>query len=248
MNNIEKPAFLSEIDWQIVKEKYKDNLKETIKKLQDHYPVQYLIGNVEFYNSIINVDPRVLIPRFETEQFVEKLLLKIKKYPLAKQRCIDLGTGSGCIAISIQKELNNEVTAVDISKDALAVAKINGMQNQTKITWIEDSIENISLENYDIIVSNPPYVSKIEPTGEETKYEPQNALFAEEEGTYYYHQIIKKVSSLQAKPLLIAFEIGKTQRKSITKLVETYLPNYQITIEKDYANCDRFAWIEKKSE
>ena len=117
-----KPDFITEVDWKLLQEKYKENIEEIVKKLESHYPVQYLIGNVEFLNTVIEVDERVLIPRFETELLVAKTIEKIKKMSLQKPKILDLGTGSGCIAIALKKNINADVTGVVISDNAVVVA------------------------------------------------------------------------------------------------------------------------------
>lgn len=114
-----KPDNISWLDWKILKEKYFNNLNEIIEKLNKNYPVQYLIGNVEFYNISLKVDERALIPRYETEFLVEKTLQKIKKLNFEKPKIIDLGCGSGCIGISLKRNSACEVTCVDISNDAI---------------------------------------------------------------------------------------------------------------------------------
>ena len=101
---MEKPSSITNNDWKLLKAKYK-NLKKPVKKLNKDYPVQYLIGNVDFYGYKINVNKNVLIPRFETETLVEKLIEYISKYGLESSSLIDLGTGSGCISIVLKKEL-----------------------------------------------------------------------------------------------------------------------------------------------
>lgn len=244
MNKIEKPAFITSTDWKILKEKYPNDLTEIIEKLNNHYPVQYLIGNVDFYDCQINVNERVLIPRFETELLVEKTLKKIKKLNISNPNIIDLGTGSGCIAIAIKKNTECHMTAVDISKQALNLAKENAKINQTKINFVEEDIKNMMLDNFDIIISNPPYVSEKEIVGIETKYEPQNAIFASEEGLYFYRKIIEKIALLEKKPKLIVFEIGMNQAADLNNLSNKYLPSYLFSVEKDYQNRDRFVFLE----
>lgn len=246
MNKIEKSAFITSLDWQLLKEKYPNQLKEVIEKLENHYPVQYLIGNVEFYGYPIKVNENCLIPRFETELLVEKILLRIKSMHLENPNIIDLGTGSGCIAIAIKKEQKCQMTAVDISEKALKIAKENAKLNKTQILFQKKDMTKCSLENYDIIISNPPYVRKDEWVGLETKYEPQKALYAEEAGIYFYHQIIKNVSKYQKKPYLIAFEIGMEQGEQIKNLVNKYLKEYDCSLEKDYQQRNRYIFITKK--
>ena len=239
-----KPDFITDTDWKILKEKYPQNINEIIKKLESHYPVQYLIGNVEFLNTIINVDERVLIPRFETELLVEKTIKRIKALNIQNPRIIDLGTGSGCIAISLKKNLPCFVTAIDISEQAIELAKENALKNQVEIEYKIETMINTNLEGYDVIISNPPYVKETEPVGEETKYEPQNALFAKNNGLYFYEEILKNISKLSTMPKLVAFEIGMSEGEDIKSLALKYLSTKKILIEKDLTNRDRYIFIE----
>ena len=110
-----------------------DKLEEGIKKLEKGIPVQYIVGNVDFYGSIIEVNESVLIPRFETEELVDRVIKKLKNKK--NLDIVDLGTGSGCIAISLAKNLNSNVDAVDISKEALEVAKKNAIDNNVNINF-----------------------------------------------------------------------------------------------------------------
>ena len=135
-----KPEFLSFKDWELLKEKYPKTIEEILVKIKSGYPVQYLIGNVYFYNSIINVSENVLIPRPETEYLVEKTIDYAKQKFNHKINIIDLGTGSGCIAIALKKELDSEVSAIDISKDALDLAKLNALENNVDINFYESDI------------------------------------------------------------------------------------------------------------
>ena len=122
-------------DLKLLKEIYKDNLDYALKKLKEHYPIQYLIGYVDFYNTKINVNENVLIPRFETELLVEKAIkfLKTKNY----HNLLDICTGSGCIAIALKKNLNINIDALDISNEALKIAKINATQNNTSLNFFK---------------------------------------------------------------------------------------------------------------
>ena len=239
-----KPDFITDTDWKILKEKYPQNINEILKKLESHYPVQYLIGNVEFLNTIINVDERVLIPRFETELLVEKTIKRIKALNIQNPRIIDLGTGSGCIAISLKKNLPCFVTAIDISEQAIELAKENALKNQVEIEYKIENMINTNLEGYDVIISNPPYVKETESVGEETKYEPQNALFAKNNGLYFYEEILKNISKLSTMPKLVAFEIGMSEGEDIKNLALKYLSTKKILIEKDLTNRDRYIFIE----
>ena len=239
-----KTDFITDTDWKILKEKYPQNINENLKKLESHYPVQYLIGNVEFLNTIINVDERVLIPRFETELLVEKTIKRIKALNIQNPRIIDLGTGSGCIAIFLKKNLPCFVTALDISEQAIELAKENALKNEVEIEYKIENMINTNLEGYDVIISNPPYVKETESVGEETKYEPQNALFAKNNGLYFYEEILKNISKLSTMPKLVAFEIGMSEGEDIKSLALKYLSTKKIFIEKDLTNRDRYIFIE----
>ena len=240
-----KPEYITNTDWQLLKEKYRDNIEEVLDKLEEHYPVQYLIGNVEFLNTIIHVDERVLIPRFETELLVEKTIQKLKKMKLENPNILELGTGSGCISIALKKNIDCKVSAVDISEDAIQVARENATLNKVSIDLKVQDMLNINYEGYDLIISNPPYVSETEPVGKETQYEPQNALFAKEKGLFFYQEIIKKISKLSTKPKLIAFEIGMTQGNELLEFSKKHLSTMTSSIEKDLTGRDRYLFIER---
>ncbi len=220
------------------------NFEKAFKKLNQNYPIQYIIGDVDFLNTKIKVDERALIPRYETEFLVDKTLKKLKQLALTKPKILDLGTGSGCIAIALKKNYDCEVTAVDISKQAISLAQTNATLNKTKITFLKQSMLKTSYKNYDIIISNPPYVSKKEEVGKEVKYEPENAIFAKEDGLYYYKRILNKIAKLKQKPLLIIFEIGSNQKQELTNYILKVLPNYKYEFTKDLSNKDRYLFLE----
>ena len=215
-----KPKNITDIDWQLLKNKYPNTLNEIIEKLNNGYPVQYLIGNVEFIDSIIKVDKRVLIPRFETELLVEKTINYANKIFSNKINVVDLGTGSGCISIALKKHLDCDIDAIDISKDAIKLAKENAKLNKVNINFINKDMINELDKNYDIIISNPPYISKnayIEKGVLDN--EPHIALFAENNGLYFYERIINNHLKRLNKPGLIAFEIGDNQEKELEKII-----------------------------
>lgn len=208
-------------------------------------PIQYIIGNVNFYGNTIEVNESVLIPRFETELLVEKTITKIKKYfPNQKVSIIDLGTGSGCIAISLKKNLDATVDALDISKDALELAKINAQKNNTEINFINDDMTTYQEKKYDIIISNPPYIRFDEPIMDIVKNnEPQVALYAKEDGLYYYRKILENITNITNDKFLICFEIGLNQSTTIVDIAKKHLDNVFITVEKDYSDKERFIFI-----
>ncbi len=228
-----KPEFLSFKDWELLKEKYPNNLQDILAKIHAGYPVQYLIGNVYFYNSIINVSENVLIPRPETEYLVEKTVKYAKKRFNKKINIIDLGTGSGCIAIALKKELNSEISAIDISKDALDLAKLNARKNNVDINFYNIDITKPLKNMYDIIISNPPYIPKDGYVAENVlKYEPHIALFADDEGNYFYKQIIKNNLNKLNKNGFMAFEIGDNEDKLLEEfLKEEGITNYKFATD-----------------
>lgn len=219
--------------------------EEAIKRLEAGEPVQYIVGNVDFYGNLINVNPSVLIPRFETEGLIEKTISKIEQKFSMPIDILDLCTGSGCIAITLQKKLNANVVASDISSDALEVARENIKQNDVQVELIEsDLFENIH-QKFDVIISNPPYIAYEEEIDDIVKkYEPHIALYADNNGLYFYEEILKNISSYLKDSFLIAFEIGYKQGAVITELAHCYLPNVTVTVGQDLQGKDRYLWIE----
>lgn len=223
-----------------------DNLEEALERLKKGEPVQYIIGDVDFYGNIIKVNKNVLIPRRETEELVEKTLEKIKKiFPERNINIIDIGTGSGCIPITMKKFLpNSNISAVDISQDALKVAVDNSKINNTDINFIHSNLfENVS-GKYHCIISNPPYIKENEEIMDIVKNnEPHLALYAPNDGLYFYQEIIKEASKYLEEKFIIAFEIGETQGQEIINIAKKYFPNSNIILEKDLQHLDRFVFI-----
>ena len=223
-----------------------NKLKEGLELLEKGISPQYIVGNVDFYGNTINVDKRVLIPRFETELLIEKTINYIKKKydRLDDLSILDIGTGSGCIAITLKKELNCSVTAIDISTDALEVAKNNALNNNVNINFYQSDVFSNVDDKYDIIISNPPYIKEDEEIMDIVKNnEPSLALYAPNNGLYFYDKILKESSKYLKKNFMICFEIGYTQGREIKELALKYLANIDIKIEKDYSDKDRFVFI-----
>lgn len=237
-----KPDNITKLDWELLEKKYPYNLKKIIKKINRGYPVQYLIGNVDFYGYKIIVNKNVFIPRVETELLVEKTLKIINKNNLHHQKIIDICTGSGCIAITISKELNKKIYGLEKSKKAIKVAKENKKLNNANVKLIKEDIFKLKTLEYDVLISNPPYVRKHSPVDIQTKHEPQMALYPADNELSYYEHILKIVKK---DVLLIAFEIGHDQAKKIFKLIDKYLPSHEYKVEKDYSGKDRFIFIWK---
>ena len=242
---IKKERYISNTDYELLKKLYPNNMDEIIKKINNDYPIQYLIGDVDFYGYTIKVDERALIPRFETEGLVDNLIKLIKtqtNYPALK--ILEIGTGSGCIAITLSKELDTTVDALDISKDAIDLASSNAVLNNANVNFALGDIKNCTIsKKYNILVSNPPYVKYDEPVDPATKYEPQNALFALNNGLEFYEIILKRSKEFLASKNIIAFEIGCTEGQDITNIAKSYYPNAYIQVKKDLAGKDRSIFI-----
>ena len=230
---------------EYIKKYYKGNIEEAIKQLNKGIPVQYIVGNVDFYGYEFKVNKNVLIPRFETEELVNRTINYIKQY-IPNPKIVDLGTGSGCIAITLSKELNVSVDAVDISDKALEVAKQNNEMNKSKVTFYQGNMLEPLNKKYNVIISNPPYISRNEEIQDLVKNnEPELALYADNDGLYYYEEILKNASNYLEEKYLIAFEIGYLQGEKIKDLALKYLNNINVSIEKDLSEKDRFVFINK---
>ena len=232
-------------DIEYLKKYYKGNIEDAIKRLKNGEPVQYIVGNVNFYGYILNVDKRVLIPRRETEELVEEVIKRSANFN--NPTIIDIGCGSGAIAISLSKELNTKVYASDISLDALEVANENIKKNNANVRLLQgDMLKPYIKKNIkvDIIVSNPPYIKyneKIEDIVK--KNEPHLALYANNNGLEFYESILKDAKKILNDKFLIAFEIGCMQKEDIEKLAYKYLDNIKVEIKKDLSNKDRMLFV-----
>ena len=165
---------------------------DDINQLKQGIPVQYILGYTYFYKSKFIVNPNVLIPRFDTEVLIDETLKIINKLNKDNITLVDIGTGSGCIAISLKKEKPSlDIYAIDISKQALEVAKENAILNETNINFIHNDLLNNLDKKFDIIVSNPPYIDINEKIDSLVKdNEPHLALYSPNLGLYHYEQIL----------------------------------------------------------
>lgn len=226
-----------------------DKINDGVEKLKLGIPVQYIVGNVDFFGNIIKIDNRVLIPRFETELLVDKTIKYIKNYfsDINRINILDIGTGSGCIAITLKKELNCLVSAVDISSDALEVARDNAISNNVDINLIESNVFSNINDRFDVIISNPPYIDINEEIEDIVKNsEPNLALYADNNGLYFYDRILSEAKKYVKDKFLICFEIGFMQGEEVKKLAYRYLDDIEVLVEKDYSNRDRFVFVFKK--
>ena len=242
MNPLEINLHLNDLVSDNLVIKYKDCLN----CLKDGEPLQYALKSVNFYGIDYYVDKRVLIPRFETEELVLNVHKYIEKY-FKEPSLLDLGTGSGCIGLTLKK-LNPtlDVTLSDISKEALEVASINKENLGLSVNIVEsDLFMNIN-KKFDVLVSNPPYVAYDDEIDKKVlENEPHIALFADNNGLEYYERILKDCCKYLNDKYLIALEIGAYQKDKVLELINKYLKDVKIIDKKDLSNRDRMIFIFK---
>ena len=219
--------------------------KLTMSLLEKDYPVQYIIGYVDFYGLKINVNEFTLIPRYETEYLIELTLKEIKKMNLANPKILDLCTGSGAIGLTLKSLLpSSEVTLSDISKDALMVANKNKNELNLDVNIIESDLFKNIQGKFDIIISNPPYVMTNVPLPKDVLYEPHLALYSGPKGIDHIEEIFKNIKSHLNNKYLIALEINEKSEPDITNLIKTYFEkNINYKFMKDLAGKTRYLFI-----
>lgn len=229
-------------------EKEKSQIHNIVERLTKYEPIQYIFGKTDFYGFEFEVNPSVLIPRPETEELVE---LIVRDYPKRKElEILDVGTGSGCIAITLKKLLNkSQVYALDVSEEALKTAKRNAIRNRAPITFFQkdiltpsetaDSIE----EEFDIIVSNPPYIMEKEKADMEANvldYEPSLALFVPDDNPLlYYHRITLFAEQKLKKKGYLYFEINSQMGEQVVSMLRM-MEFKSIELIQDLSGKDRF--------
>ena len=241
IDTVLKPDFL-------ITKKNLIDLKNIVKRLQKEEPIQYIIGNTEFYGLPFLVDKNTLIPRTETEELVAWVLDEIKvlaNNKITEPSILDIGTGTGCIPISLAKNLTSlNISAIDISTEALLIAKQNAILNKVTIEFIElDILNTESLpQEYDVIISNPPYVRELEK--EEIKNnvlenEPHLALFvADENPLIFYNKIADLAKQQLSENGMLFFEINQyLGKETLNMLVKKGFKNIQL--KKDLFGNDR---------
>ena len=244
LKNLSFTDFIFAIQQEITPEE-KEFVESIYKQLVAHVPAQYIIGHAEFYGMELKVDERVLIPRPETEELVELILTE---NPNPNLSVLDIGTGSGAIALALAKNRPDWcVTASDISPDALNLASENAKLQDLKISFKKsDCFEEIA-ENYDIIVSNPPYISRADESevGLNVLHsEPHLALFAEEDGLAIYRKIAQEAKNHLREGGKIYLEIGYKQGLSVPALFRKYLPEKRVRTLKDQFGQDRMVVVD----
>ena len=242
-NPLELLLYLQESVSKEVEEKY----KQEIEALEQGRPLQYVIGNVNFYGINFEINNNVLIPRFETEELVENTINYIKKYFTEPVDIIDLGCGSGVIGLTLEKKVSTKtVDLIDISPKALEVVHKNCGNLNSKANLIKSDMFTNVTKKYDVIISNPPYIKTTEEIEKIVKNnEPELALYAGEDGLDCYRKILKDIDKHMKDKCLVAFEIGHTQADDIKKIIENYLDDVTIIVKKDLSNRDRMLFILK---
>ena len=222
-------------------------LTEIVGKLKNSEPIQYILGETDFFGLAFYVNGSVLIPRPETEELVQWVLESAENKPM---KILDIGTGSGCIAVTLAKKLPSaEVHAWDISEDALEVARKNAERNGVKVIFVKRDmlLEPVSDEKFDIIVSNPPYVTEVEKTEMQENvlnFEPHLALFVPDDNALvFYEKIADFALTNLNKDGKLFFEINRAKGADIAHLLEEK-GFTNIELRKDISGNERMVMAE----
>lgn len=212
--------------------------QKVLERLRNHDPIQYIIGETTFFGLHFQVNKNVLIPRPETEELVSWIIKDFSENKLQTSNILDIGTGSGCIAISLAKNfLKSRVTGLDISAEALKVAMINAEINKVSVKFKNEDILNLKvpLDNYDVIVSNPPYVrdlEKKEMNRNVLENEPSEALYVRDENPLVFYDKITKLAQQSLKTGgFLYFEINQYLAEETEKLMRDL--GFRTTLKKD---------------
>ena len=244
LKNLSFTNFVFALQQEVTKEE-EVFVKGIFQQLAAHKPAQYIIGQADFYGMQLKVDERVLIPRPETEELVELILAE---NPETNLSVLDIGTGSGSIALALAKNRPDwSVTAADISQDALDLAKENAKNQNLQIFLKKSDCFTEISEKYDIIVSNPPYISREDESevGLNVLYsEPHLALFADEDGLAIYRRIAEDAKDYLKDGGKIYLEIGYKQGQSVPELFRKHLPDKRVRTLKDQFGQDRMVVVD----
>ncbi|MFV0379674.1 MAG: peptide chain release factor N(5)-glutamine methyltransferase [Anaerorhabdus sp.] len=238
-----------------VSEVFLSEYKKGMQRILNHEPVQHVVGYSWFYGYKILVNKDVLIPRPETEELVSNILSKMDNYFERDKikNIVDIGTGSGAIAIALAKEeANCKVYASDISDEALVVAKENALVNDADITFMSgDMLEPFIEKNlkFDVLISNPPYIPQAETLEKSVKdFEPHVALFGGDDGLKFYENIFENCHKILNDKAFMAFEIGYNQASSLKALFNKFYPDKKVEIIKDMNDKDRMLFVEMEKK
>ena len=238
--NMERAKMLAEIRSPITRQSW-ENYEQAVIQHAAGKPIQYILGYEEFYGRTFNVSEHVLIPRPETEELIVAVL---ERMPNKHCSIVDIGTGSGAIAITLKCECPDaNVTATDVSAEALKQAEKNAQEHKADIKFIQGDLLKPFIETnqqFDIIVSNPPYIRVDEQLSDIVyDHEPHLALFGGEDGLNYYRNFAKQLPQVLKQGGLVAFEIGAGQGEAVANLLEKAFPNGKTEIIFDINGKDR---------
>jgi release factor glutamine methyltransferase len=245
LSGLEPHAFFMAMKQEVDPKLQEDFLKKLDLYLEEHMPVQHIIGHSYFFGHKLFVNEHVLIPRPETEQLVEHVLYFYDTYfGSQKINLLDLGTGSGCIGLTLAKEEPHLfVTISDISEDALEIANKNkqhlGVETNIVLSDLFDHIEG----KFSILVSNPPYIPDSEVVEDVVQKEPSVALYGGSLGVDFYEKILREAKPFLESKALIAFEHGYQQKEVIASFVRAEYPHAILIQMKDLAGKDRFTFV-----
>ncbi|MBZ2131070.1 peptide chain release factor N(5)-glutamine methyltransferase [Streptococcus gordonii] len=239
LNEISFTDFVLKLRIEVSQEE-REQLKAIQKQLLAHKPAQYIIGSSDFHGLNLKVDERVLIPRPETEELVELILSENLETPLS---VLDIGTGSGAIALALANSRPDwQITASDLSSDALSLAAENAQSCGLNLTFVQSDCLEAIRGSFDIVVSNPPYISeadKDEVGLNVLTSEPHMALFAEEDGYEVYRKIAEQAGDYLTEKGKIYLEIGYKQGDGVADLFRQFFPQKRIRVLKDQFGKDR---------
>lgn len=244
--NWQKLDWLLHMDQQISPAD-KVQIEADLQQLLAHRPPQYLLGYEEFYGHRFKVTEDTLIPRPETEELVALCLEQTE--PAENLRVVDIGTGTGAIAVSLKLARPHwQIAAIDLSEAALAVAKENAAQLGAEVAFYQgDTLTPVGDQSWDIIVSNPPYISEQEwelMDASVRQFEPQMALFAAENGLVMYRKIADQAKKLLTPDGKIFVEIGFQQGKSVQRIFAEAFPDKKVTVIQDLSGKDRLVAVQ----
>lgn len=233
------------LNMPVAKDEY-DHFFAVLERVVQDEPIQYILGYADFMDRRFKVDSSTLIPREDTAGIIDIVRPFLRNKPQAK--ILDIGTGTGIIAVTLALEFPEaEVFASDISKEALDVAKLNADHHQARIQFVEsDVFDNIEENDFDLIVSNPPYISEEEVNlmdASVKKFEPYSALFADHEGLAIYERIAEQVSSYIKTDGILVVEIGFQQGEKVSRLFKEQLPQSDVEVLQDLNQKDRYVQV-----
>ena len=243
LSRLEPHVFYTALN-DTLEEAFVEQVKHAMHQyIYEHIPVDYILGYRYFYGHKFHVNPHVLIPRNETEKLVERVMICLD-YMQKPVSVLDLGTGSGCIGLTLKKEVEGiTVTLADVSFEALDVARSNGESLEVDVHYIQsDWFSNID-QVFDVIVCNPPYIPDDELIGDTVDKEPNLALFGGRTGLEHYETVIAQSKTFLQSNGLMAFEHGYNQKEALHKIILTHYENASIVTLKDFEDKDRMTFF-----